>query len=137
MPIRQARLDDIEAMHAIRVAVRENVLRDHSKVTPSDYLAMLEARGRGWVYERNGGIVGFGIAEQLSRNIWALFVAPGFEGQGIGGTLLRTMVDWLRSQGPGSIWLTTEAGTRAERFYRSAGWREVGLTESGEIRFEL
>lgn len=34
------------------------------------------------------------------------------------------------------IWLTTERGTRAERFYRDAGWREAGDVGVG-IRFEL
>jgi GNAT superfamily N-acetyltransferase len=39
------------------------------------------------------------------RNIWALFVAPGFEGQGIGRGLLDVMVTWLFAQGRDPVWL--------------------------------
>jgi GNAT superfamily N-acetyltransferase len=137
MAIRVARLNDIPDMHSVRLGVRENVLRDRNKVTPAHYRAMLEERGRGWVYERDGEIGAFGIADQLARNIWALFVSPQFEEQGIGRSLLRTMVEWLCQDAGGPIWLTTEPRTRAEQFYRSAGWQETGITEAGEIRFEL
>jgi GNAT superfamily N-acetyltransferase len=137
MLIRLAQLDDIGGMHRVRLGVLENVLHDHSLVTLDDYRLMLETRGRGWVYERDGQIRAFGVADQAARNIWALFVAPGFENQGIGRTLLSTMVDWLCKQGGEPIWLTTEPHTRAERFYRTAGWREAGITSTGEIRFEL
>ena len=32
---------------------------------------------------------------------------------------------------------SASAGTRAEHFYRAAGWRAVGSAVDGEIRFEL
>ena len=32
--------------------------------------------------------------------------------------------------------LTTEAGTRAEHFYRTDGWTEVGRKEDGQIIFQ-
>lgn len=35
------------------------------------------------------------------------------------------------------LWLTTTPGTRAERFYRIAGWQPAGLTDDGELRFKL
>jgi len=136
MPIRPARLDDIPQMHRIRLAVRENVLTDHARVMPDDYRAMLETRGRGWVEERDGEIVAFAIADQTSRNIWALFVAPDVQSQGVGRALLGALVEWMTRQGGDPIWLT-EPGTRAERFYREAGWRAVGTTSAGEIRFEF
>jgi hypothetical protein len=47
------------------------------------------------------------------------------------------MVDWLWSRGLETLWLTTEAGTRAERFYEARGWQRTGVTTSGELRFEL
>ena len=46
------------------------------------------------------------------------------------------MVDWFFAAGADRIWLTTDPGTRAEAFYRAAGWRFVGLEESGEARYE-
>jgi GNAT superfamily N-acetyltransferase len=137
MALRVARTTDIEAMHAVRLGVRENILNDPRRVLPEDYRRMLEQRGRGWVHEKSGQVVAFGIADHAARNVWALFVLPEFERRGIGRSLLRTMVAWLFAQSGEPIWLTTEPGSRAERFYEAAGWRNVGLTDHGEVRFEL
>ncbi len=137
MSLRVAVTTDIESMHRIRLAVLENRLRDRSLVQPDDYRRMLETDGRGWVYELDSKIVGFAVADRVRRNIWALFVAPEYEGRGIGRTLHDAMVDWLSLAAPGCIWLTTEPSTRAERFYRAAGWRRVRLEGNGEVRFEL
>jgi GNAT superfamily N-acetyltransferase len=133
--IRLANPDDIVRMHEIRTAVRENRLSSPDRIRHEDYAALLSASGRGWTFEQGGVLVGFGIADGTRRNIWALFVAPGFEGQGIGRALLETMTEWLFAQADAPVWLTTAPGTRAERFYRAAGWRETGR-ENGELRFE-
>jgi GNAT superfamily N-acetyltransferase len=124
-------------MHAVRLAVRENPLSDESRVRPEHYRAMLQKSGRGWVHEESDKVVAFGIADHACRNIWALFVAPGFEGQGIGRELLEVMVTWLFEQSPGPLWLTTGRNTRAEHFYSVAGWRAAGMAANGEVRFEL
>ena len=137
MPLRPATDHDIDAMHAVRLAVRENALSDEKRVRPEHYRALLQESGRGWVHEESDEVVAFGIADHASRNIWALFVAPGFEGQGIGRELLEAMVTWLFEQSPEPLWLTTGRNTRAERFYSAAGWRAVGTAADGEIRFEL
>ena len=92
---------------------------------------------RGWVDERDGKICAFLVADDATRNIWALFVLREYERQGIGRRLHDAAVAWLREQSLDPIWLTTESHTRAERFYRAAGWREAGRTDRGEIRFEL
>ncbi|HEY6513856.1 MAG TPA: GNAT family N-acetyltransferase, partial [Burkholderiaceae bacterium] len=70
-------------------------------------------------------------------NIWALFVEAGHERLGYGRRLHDTMLAWLWSQGLQRLWLSTGPGTRAEGFYRAAGWRAVGVTPHGEIRFEI
>jgi len=137
MPLRLATLHDIDAMHAVRLAVRENALSDQQRVRPEHYRTMLLEWGRGWVYEKSDQVVAFGIADQAHRNIWALFVAPGFEGQGLGTELLDVMVQWLFEQGRETVWLTTGRNTRAEHFYKAAGWRAMGSAADGEIRFEL
>ena len=95
-------------MHAVRLAVRENALSDESRVRLEHYRAMLQEFGRGWVHEESDKVVAFGIADHAHRNIWALFVAPGFEGQGIGSELLDVMVKWLFEQSRELVWLTTE-----------------------------
>jgi hypothetical protein len=41
----------------------------------------------------------------------------------------------LTESGHASAVLTTEAGTRAERFYRAGGWKEIGRKDDGQIIF--
>lgn len=137
MQIRVATEEDIPEMHRIRTSVRENRLADPALVQPHDYRAMLTEHGRGWVAESDGRITGFAVADLARCNIWALFVDPGFEGGGIGRRLHDAMMDWMFAAGAEEVWLGTDPGTRAERFYRLAGWRFAGTQENGEARYEM
>lgn len=123
-------------MHRIRLAVREKRLVDPSMVQPDDYRRLLAENGRGWVAEAEGRIVGFAVADGTRGNIWALFVHPDFEGRGAGRMLHDTMMDWFFASGADSVWLSTDPGTRAEAFYRAAGWRPAGEYH-GEARYEM
>ena len=123
-------------MHAVRISVSENVLASPSRVTLASYREMLEHRGHGWVWESEGRIVGFSVADLDARSIWALFVHPDFERRGFGRQLHDRAVGWLFARGAEKIWLTTAAASRAEGFYRAAGWHIAGIEPSGEIRFE-
>jgi GNAT superfamily N-acetyltransferase len=134
--LRQARRDDIAAMHRVRLAVRENRLTSDI-VSEASYTPAIESEGRGWVVESAGEIVAFAIGNAGTGNIWALFVDPRHERRGYGRLLHDTMVDWLWSQGLDRLWLTTSPGTRAQRFYEMAGWQCAGSTRSGELRYEL
>jgi GNAT superfamily N-acetyltransferase len=128
----------IPAMHRVRMAVRENALSNPNVVTEKDYVEMLESNGKGWVCFVENELVGFAIVDLQKRNIWALFVSPNFENQGIGKKLQQLMLDWsFAQQGVESLWLSTAPGTRAEQFYQKSGWQKTGLTASGEIRFEM
>lgn len=135
--IRPATPADIPGMHRVRLAVRENALSDPTRIQPADYAALLNGPGRGWVALVAGRVVGFGIANGANRNIWALFVEPGFEGRGIGRQLHDLLVDWLFGLGTEPAWLTTEPGSRAERFYRVAGWQDAGTDPGGDLRLEF
>lgn len=135
--VRFAAIDDIGAMHKVRMSVRENRLRDPSRVTESHYTRYVSEPGSSWIAEERGRIVGFGIADRPSRSIWALFVDPEFEGRGIGRSLLEHVTDWLMLQSTAPINLSTEPGTRAERLYLAAGWRKAGVLESGEAWLTL
>jgi GNAT superfamily N-acetyltransferase len=139
MKLRQATLADIDAMHRIRMSVVENRLRDPSRVTAVHYREMLDnSRGRGWVaLDEREVIIGFAIADAVNRSVWALFVMPGNEGCGIGRKLHNVMVDWLFEQASTPLWLSTDSGTRAARFYAAAGWSPDGTTSDGEQRFTL
>lgn len=134
--IRVAEEADIGEMHRIRLAVRENRLADPAMVQPDDYRPLLGRDGRGWVAEVDGRLVGFAVADRLRGNVWALFVDPRFEGRGAGRMLHDAMMDWLFAAGLGSVWLSTDPGTRAEAFYRAAGWRPAGQ-HRGEARYEM
>ncbi len=135
MLLRPALLEDIPAMHALRLGVRENKLTDPSKVTKADYERRLAQPAASWVAEVAGAIAGFAVADFPSRSVWALFVQPGFEGRGIGRSLLRQVTQSLEAAGPGTIHLSTAAGTRAERLYAAAGWTRLGQLPNGEIHF--
>jgi GNAT superfamily N-acetyltransferase len=113
MNIREATIDDIKQIQIVRNAVT------------------------GWVCEIDNQIVGFAIADVKENNIWALFLDPTFEKKGIGQQLHKTMLDWYFTQTKEKVWLGTDANTRAEQFYRKAGWTEVGTHGTNEIKFEM
>ena len=123
-------------MQRIRLAVRENVLSDPSRITKADYVAALDELGRTWVIDADAQIVAFATGYKTG-SIWALFVHPDHEGRGFGKALHSAMVNWLWSLGHTSLWLTTDPGTRAERFYVSQGWVLCEMVPGGEIRLQL
>jgi GNAT superfamily N-acetyltransferase len=129
MNLRQATLDDIPAMSAIRLAVKENVLSDPSRVTAQMYRDYLDVMGRGWVVEVDGEVVGFCSADKNDASIWALFISPPYEGRGIAKRLLRVAVDWLFALGHESVHLSTSKDTRADKFYTSQGWTRSVLND--------
>lgn len=120
---RQANADDIPAMSAIRLAVRENVLSDPSRITRQMYEDYLELLGRGWVAEVDGIVVGFSYADKINSSIWALFILPAYEGKGLAKQLLNIATGWLFEQGRKHVRLSTGIDTRADRFYTLQGWR--------------
>ena len=135
--IREATIADIPQIQIVRNAVKENVLSDPGLVTDQDCEEYMTIRGKGWVCEADNRIVGFAIADLKEHNIWALFLLPEYEGKGIGQRLHNTMLDWYFSKTNETAWLSTAFHTRAEQFYRKAGWKEVGLHGTKEIKFEM
>ncbi len=137
MLIREATPFDIPELHAIRMAVKENILSDPALVTEADYTRFLTSEGKGWVCEMDGKITGFAILDLGKHNIWALFVSPDHEGKGIGRKLHDTMLNWYFAKNSHPLNLSTDPNTKAERFYRKAGWRETGIEPNKEIAFEI
>lgn len=133
-PIRLAREGDIPELVELRATVRENRLSDPSRVTPNDLRRFIR-EGEIWVWEEGGRILGFSAGDERDGWVFALFVRPGSEGRGIGRALFQHACETLRRSGHGVIRLSTDPGTRAERFYRKAGWREIGRNVQGEIVF--
>ena len=93
MLFREATPKDIPQIQIVRHLVKENVLSNPNLVTDQDCLEFLTIRGKGWVCECDGQIVGFAIADLKEENIWALFIDPKFEGKGIGRKLQQIMLD--------------------------------------------
>jgi GNAT superfamily N-acetyltransferase len=137
MQFREATVEDIAQIQRVRNAVKENILSDPNLVTDADCKNYLTRRGKGWVCETENRIVGFAIADLEAANIWALFVEPGFEGQGIGKKLHHLMLEWYFLQTDKTVWLSTAPQSRAEAFYRKAGWIETGTYGKGEIKFAM
>jgi len=137
MLIREAKTADIPQIQFVRNAVTENRLSDPALVPDADVEDYIHRRGKGWVCEIGNRVVGFCIVSVTDHNVWALFIEPGFEKQGIGKRLHDAMLDWYFSQTNATIWLGTAPGTRAEHFYRNAGWTETGIHGNGEIKFEM
>ena len=137
MIFRTANLDDIEQIQVVRHLVKENRLSNPDLVRDSDVACYITEKGKGWVCEVAGRIVGFSIVDLKEKSIWALFVDPDFAEMGIGKELHRLMIDWYFEQTKESVVLGTAPNTRAERFYELQGWRKIGNYTNGEVKFEL
>jgi GNAT superfamily N-acetyltransferase len=133
--IRKATQADIPRIMDIRAAVRENRLRDPSRVTV-DHVGWFVDNPGIFVWEEDGKIVGFSAADPRDGSIFALFVERAYEGRGIGRALFERACAVLIDAGCGRMWLTTEPGTRAEGFYRQAGWRVTGRAD-GNLVFTM
>lgn len=112
------------------------MLSDPALVPDKDVEDYIINRGKGWVAETGSKIIGFSIVSITDKNVWALFMDPEFAGNGIGRQLHDIMLDWYFSKTNETLWLGTSPGTRAEQFYRIAGWKEAGM-HGNEIKFEM
>ena len=139
--IRAMRVDDMGETFRVRTSVTENALSleqlEQMGITPESVVASLASRSRGWVAELDGRVVAFAIADADARSIFALFVAPGFEGRGLGSSLLELAVRWLQGERGGAIWLKTAPDTRAAAFYARRGFVVTGRESTGSLRLEL
>ncbi|MBO0766990.1 MAG: GNAT family N-acetyltransferase, partial [Hyphomicrobiaceae bacterium] len=139
--VRAAIAADLPGISRVRSSVAENLatveqLRARG-ITNESVAASFLADSKGWVAEHAGEIVAFAIADRAKRSVFALFVLPEWEGQGLGNQLLDLATGWLRESGAGVIWLTTGPDTRAAGFYERRGWAATGRVENGDMRYEL
>jgi GNAT superfamily N-acetyltransferase len=139
MSLRIATRADTAELWRVRYAVTENTLTP-GRISDVELHAYLEDFGRGWVIElAPGRIAGFAIGDNRDGHIWAMFVDPPLHGCGYGRQLHDVMVNWLFGQGHTRLDLGTQPDSRAEAFYRRAGWQPTaeGLDAYGDKRFEL
>jgi len=137
MIFREAQIKDIAQIQLVRNSVKENRLSDPALVPDADVEEYITNRGRGWVCEIDGRVVGFSIADLQDNNIWALFLHPDHAGKGIGKVLQVLMLNWYFTKTKITVWLGTAPNTRAQEFYRRQGWKEVGMHGKTEIKFEM
>ncbi|WPF82872.1 GNAT family N-acetyltransferase [Sanguibacter sp. 4.1] len=106
-------------------------------ITAESLPGMLRGSGRGWVAELEGQVAGFVMVDAEEATVFALFVRPDVEGQGLGRALLETAERWLAEQGVSETWLVTDRDrdVRANGFYRHLGWQDDGVQEDGQVRF--
>ena len=132
--IRRATGADRARISEIRFSVKENILRDPARVTPDMVTWFIDNPGI-WLWEEDGKVLGFSAADTRDGTVFALFIDPGHEGRGIGRALFAKALDSLREAGHRTGSLTTQPGSRADRFYQRAGWKAVGTSERGERIF--
>jgi GNAT superfamily N-acetyltransferase len=138
---RRARSDDAAELFRVRTSVHENheTVEDLATldITRESVARMLDSDDAcGWCAELNERIVGFAIARRSERDLFALFIEPGFEGRGLGSTLLNSAVEWLSESGTGELRLTTGRGARAQAFYLKRGWVDIGTPSSEVVMLE-
>jgi ribosomal protein S18 acetylase RimI-like enzyme len=143
--IRPARLSDALAIAALHhVAVhglaaahypREVLTQWSPPVTLSRaerlYRETQDDGGLTMVAERDGNIVGFGVAIPGAGEISACYVAPDATRQGVGRLLLRAMEAAIAAEGVHE--LRVRASLNAKNFYSAFGYHVSGR---GEHRFE-
>jgi GNAT superfamily N-acetyltransferase len=73
--------------------------------------------------------------------LWALFVVPEYQGQGIGRALHDVALNWLWQQRIWlfgrieNVWVETQAGSRAEQFYQHLGWEKGEMRPYNDVRY--
>jgi GNAT superfamily N-acetyltransferase len=137
MIFREAELSDIKQMQVVRHLVKENTLSNPNLVPDQDVAFYISVKGKGWVCEVEGQLVGFSIVDLQESSVWALFVDPAFAEKGIGKELHTLMIDWYFLKKKNKLVLGTAAETRAEKFYELQGWIRAGSYANGEVKFEL
>lgn len=133
--IRKATIADRARIAEVRLAVRENRLSQASVARVDRTADWIFDNAAFWVWEEDGAVQGFAVADPRDGTIFGLFIHPDYEGRGLARALLPRACEDLRGAGFSAATLTTGAGTRAERFYRANGWEETGRQDDGQIVF--
>lgn len=123
--VRIARESDVEAIFAVRLAVRENAMTmtelAEAGVTPQTFAEAIREQQATWVAESGNRVIGFASIDPEESSLFALFVEPAAEGQGAGGMLLEAAEAALFERSE-EAWLETAETSMAARFYARRGW---------------
>ncbi|VBA57508.1 Mycothiol acetyltransferase [Mycobacterium attenuatum] len=137
--VRTAEATDIDAVFEIRTSVTDNHLSYQQLtelgITKETVRDALEASPCVWIAEVEGTAAGFAMADAQAGSIFACFIHPQYQRRGL-GPLLMGRAEAFLFQWHATIWLTTDAASRAPSFYRKLGWTAVRDLPDGSIRFE-
>ena len=129
--LRAATRADLPRIHEVRQGTAENRLTDPTLVTDEEVAWYLD-QAIFLVSEDETGVQGFTCVNHQTGYVWALFVIDGAHGRGHGSALLEAAMDRLRALGHRQAFLSTDKELKAEGFYRSKGWRPMGLNMNGD-----
>ena len=142
MKLRAAVAHDVEELFALRCSVIENHQSREELagigITTASVTEMVESDDFvTTLAESDGQLVGFTMAQISEGHVLACFVRPGFEGQGVGRTVMQAAEQGLARAGVREAWLSTGPGSalRAVGFYAHLGWFEDGCLDDGQIIF--
>ena len=137
--IRAATVSDVSGMFKVRASVGENIMTAEelqaAGITPDTIAQAVRSAPCAWVAVADDEVIGFSMVDLDSACLFALFVLPQHEGQGIGTKLTRACEQAL-FQHHSVAWLETARGSRAARLYRHLGWGNEIDIGGGDIRLE-
>ena len=142
MKLRPALPVDTEILFDIRCSVVENHQSREELaslgITAQTIREMIEGQDYiTTIAEANGRPAGFSMAQISEGYVFACFVKPDFEGNGLGRALMEAAETGLRNRGVQEAWLSTgqTPGLRAVGFYSHLGWYKDGHLDDGQIIF--
>jgi GNAT superfamily N-acetyltransferase len=98
------------------------------------FVAEVDGAAAGTVSGGDGDVTG-------SAAMTAMWVDPAYRRRGVGGLLVKTLLDWARAEGYGRMFLwVTEVNRAAERLYKRNGFERTGASQDvrpGELEFEM
>ena len=137
--VRTAQLSDIDGMFDVRTSVTENHLsREEMRqmgITESVVADMIEKNHCAWVATENDKIIGFTMILPDEGCLFAAFVLPEYEGQGIGHRLIFLAEQELFKHHE-IAWLETDKNSRAAKFYMQLGWGNKKEINDTDIKLE-
>jgi GNAT superfamily N-acetyltransferase len=134
--VRQARADEAAALTELAMRAKASwgydaafmaACRDELTLTPEKMAAW-----QVWVAEAGGEIAGM-VALSLGEaaEVEDFFVEPAFQGRGVGGALMATLLDAARAAG--ATTLEVDADPNAETIYAKLGFETFSRSPSGSI----
>ncbi|MBO0636256.1 GNAT family N-acetyltransferase [Pantoea agglomerans] len=137
--IRTARASDVDSIFEVRTSVLENYLsREEMRqmgITESVVADMIEKNLCAWVAAESEKIVGFSMILPDEGCLFAAFVLPEYEGQGIGRRLVFLAEQELFKHHK-IAWLETDKNSRAAKFYMQLGWGNKKEINDTDIKLE-